>query len=176
MLPERQCIQEVFHKACSNYKKWTVQSPEVKTQQIIWLERGCLNASIIHAHEINQIPNFSNVVFIEYYSALCAKVLANIDCTSTVQSTYLCDLMIAGENPMGFATMTSKDLCPAASATERNEIWTRQEQKLIENKSILHRCKCGSRSIDMEEHQTRAADELPTHVATCKDCGRFWRI
>lgn len=174
--PERKQMHIAFSAACTNYLPWVTQDSDSKTQQVMLLERGCYNATIVHCGENNQSVAWANPFFLNHYSSLCAKILANIDPCSSVGSTYLADWVIDGNNPALMANMSAVELCPAASKLECDEILARSSLDAGKPISKLHKCKCGSRSIDVEEHQTRSADELPTLTARCKDCYRVWRL
>jgi DNA-directed RNA polymerase subunit M/transcription elongation factor TFIIS len=182
---ERLIIRGIIAEACAKHPKWptaenpankaTIENPVVIVEN---MERSCLNAAVAWAKAAGLENSFSNPAFTDYYSALAFKVVSNLDASSQVGSTHLLDGILSNAvRPRDVATMTAVEMCPAASAAEREEIETRSRQRLEDNYSYMHKCKkCGESKTEIQEHQTRSADEMATITAICVTCGNMWRV
>jgi hypothetical protein len=174
---ERVHIQSLFLAACSNYPPWCKLDDDIRNRHVIMLERGCNNTAVLYAN-MNNIPKtFADDRFKSYYSLTASKLLANIDVTSSVGSTHLIQALIDNVyHPGVMSDLSSVDMCPDASSSERSEILLRSNIEPEVQPSKLYKCRCGSNKITTDEYQTRKADELPTIVAVCETCGAYWRI
>lgn len=169
---ERELIKELMREACAVHDIWHVAECN-KDVIINNMERSCLNDAIAWAGREGIESTFNNVLFTSYYSAIAYKVIMNLD-----NATYLLDGIINKTiRPRDVATMSSVELCPAASEEVRKEIVTRGRSRIDDNFSKMHKCpKCGERKAEMQEHQTRAADEMATITLTCAVCQHMWRL
>jgi DNA-directed RNA polymerase subunit M/transcription elongation factor TFIIS len=173
---ERLLIIDRLKTACSHHDKWEDNDESMK--KIIRMERSCFNKAINYC-EVNKKPKqFDCVEFVSIYSSICYHIISNLDVNSTVCSDYLINKIIDGElDAFKISDCTSYELCPSASQKEKNEIAIKSEQKIEKKFSILYTCKaCGHSKTQLDEHQTRSADELPTITAECLNCPNKWRI
>lgn len=171
---ERITMRFTFSMICMGNSKWISVPSEIRKSHVRRMERSCF-AEVINACTVDGTSRqFANPAFVNRYSAMCYKVLANLSAGSEFA---LCDRIIAGDvDPSCVASMTSQELCPAANAPERAVIERRKQAKLIEKYSTLHRCpKCGCQQAKKREAQARSADEPSTTSIKCASCEFVWR-
>jgi DNA-directed RNA polymerase subunit M/transcription elongation factor TFIIS len=174
---ERSIIKSLLTNACANYPAWETTDKERRESIVRRIERNCF-ATAIHESKIDGVNrSFHDKKFVDRYSAICFKVLANIDAKSCVGSTYLIDELINGNiDECVVAELPSVALCPEASASEREEIRIRSEQKIVQKVSTAYVCyKCKENKTVFLEYQSRAADECSTKSIKCVNCGYVWR-
>lgn len=175
---ERLVIYEMFSSACSKYAPWNAVKPDEQSSIIRRLERSCM-IKVSAECKIEHIDRlWDNAKFVARYSAECARVIANIDITSSVGSTYTIANIISGEiDPKNIASMTNCDLCPGASEKEREYINLRKKQIIVRKTTDKHQCgKCGAREAEgMGEIQDRALDEPSKFKFRCIVCSHEWK-
>lgn len=175
--PERAIIRDRIDLICAQYTPWTLLDPIWRATLVRRLERGCFEVVIAESISdgINRL--FTERKFVDRYSAICGRVMANLDVTGSVGSSHTIDLLLANSiDPHDVATMSSFTLCPQSSNTIRREISIRQNQKVIEKVSRAHHCyKCGGNETIPLEYQSRAADESSSYSIKCVICGYVWR-
>lgn len=178
--PNRQAIRQVIAEVCEKYAPWMQQDQPTREYLVVNLEKGCLNLAYYQCKNNKIPPAFDSRKpwFTERYSAVCSKLIANLDTHGSVGSSHLIDKLIAGEiRPMAVAEMTSKDMCPEASARERAEIEARLHIKTEIKVSRSYVCrKCNANETELRKYQSRAADEDNTISARCINCGNSWQI
>ncbi len=176
MAEERLIIRECIRAACVKHPQWhTMPNCE---NAIINMERSCFNETIRWAQVSSIESSFGNTLFSNYYSSLAYKVISNLDMDSAVGSDHLLSNIIATTvRPRDVATMTAVEMTPSASRAEREEIETRQRQRVDDTPCDIYKCpKCGDKKSKLQEHQTRSADEAATISAVCMTCSHMWRI
>ena len=76
------------------------------------------------------------------------------------------------------AAAPAAELDPRPFEKIRDILRARAEQVVPERTSSQYRCpvkRCGSNKILVQVAQTRSADEAPTVICTCSECGRRFR-
>ena len=175
---QRTQMREVFANACANHPSWNNVTEENKDMITRRIERNCFEVTLTMctADGINRL--FTEKKFVERYSTNCNRVIVNLDVLSEVGSSYLLDNIIADNiNPYKVAELESKDLCPYASKTEREEIAVRQGQKADIKVSTKYTCyKCKNNETTQREYQSRASDESSSLSIKCIHCEYVWRM
>jgi len=163
-------------QACKNYHGW--YDSDNNTRMIKRLEISCYNAAIDQCERRKLPRSFQSKDFVDIYSAEVYRIIANLDCLSSVGSDYLIKALMAGDiNPFLISNLTNIDLCPAASQQESDEIVLKNNQSFAKKHCKLYTCKaCGCTDTELDEHQTRSADENATITVRCVGCGNSWRI
>jgi DNA-directed RNA polymerase subunit M/transcription elongation factor TFIIS len=176
--PQRKIIQELMHKLCNSYNKWLLLPQETRDTYIRRMERNCFTITINTCIQDGIDRLFTEKKFIDRYSTICNKVLANLYTNSIVGSDYMITGLIEGRiNPSHVAQLTSCELCPAASEAERNEIQLRQTIKVANKVSKAYKCKkCGCNETIPITYQSRASDEDSSRSIKCIECEFVWRL
>lgn len=176
MSSERVLIKQSIADACSNTMEWYLVPDEDQEEFVSRMERDCFN-KVVNNCIMDGIDRFwTNPVFRQRYSAEIYKLLANLDVSSSVNSSWLVEKIIDGSiDPSKIATMSSIDLCPEASKSEREMIELRKNQNVTHKVSRNYICrKCGGNETKLYEKQTRAADESSTIFKLCIICDFCW--
>lgn len=174
---ERRMILNLIREACNKYDRWS-ELPQDRQELIIRrLERGCHNAAVLACIRDGIVRNYTNPHYVGRYSAVCNRVIENLDPTSQVGSHYLLDKLMSGEIlPEQVGSLSSYELCPAASQTIRDEIELRKKQKVPNKVTRAYICrKCGHNESIPYEYQGRAVDESSSYSIKCIQCGFVWR-
>ncbi len=175
--PQRINIRCRFAIICDRYPRWAALPVNDRERLVRHIERSCFTLAVNECTiaGINRV--FTEARFVARYSAICSKVLANLDTTGSVGSTYLIDRIITGTvDPLTVADMGSIDLCPAASKEEREMIERRQGAKTELKVSRAYTCsKCHGNETIPIKYQSRAADEDSSTSIKCVTCGNRWR-
>ena len=171
---ERFLVRNTFVGICSTYQRWQALDAEKRVKIINELERGCFNDAVVSCTRDGIDRWFSNQPFTRRYSANCYKILSNLDPRSSI---HLLDELIEGKIvPVEVVSMTSYELCPAASKREHDEIELRMNQHIEEKVSLRYRCpKCNENKTVPREYTGRAADESTCFSIKCISCGYIWR-
>jgi DNA-directed RNA polymerase subunit M/transcription elongation factor TFIIS len=146
-------------------------TPQVDIEPIVRrIERSCYNLAMADAIADGTYRAWNVPKFAEKYSAVCYKVLANIN-------KDLVTRIINGNVDLeNIAQMTSAELCPEASMELRQQITRRKEQKIEQKVSRSYQCsKCGNNETTVIEYQGRALDEASNYSIRCIICGHIWR-
>ncbi len=178
---ERLIIRARFAEICQFYPPWNSLTHAEQETKIRRLERNCFGVIIDECTRdgINKV--FTDKKFVSRYSAICHKVMANLNVEGSVNSTYMIDKLIAGTvDEYKIGEMTSAELCPEANRALREDIDRRREIKTITKVSREYRCpKCGRNETIPIEYQGRCADEASSRSIKCvaggDDCGHIWR-
>lgn len=162
---------------CNHYPAWQAKPAEWKSTVARRIERNCMELVIAQCIEEGIDRLFEDKKFINRYSVLCSKVLANLDTTGSVGSSHLIDKLINGLDPYEVAGMMSQEMCPEAGQSLRDNILLRQQQLMKGKVSHAHVCrKCGGNETIPIEYQSRAADEGSSKSIKCVVCGFVWRM
>lgn len=175
--PQRIEVRKAFNDVCMQCPAWAALSPEMRDMYLRRIERSCFEATIQSCILDGIDRLFTEKKFVQRYSTNCSRIMANLDVNGAVGSTYLIDKVISGEiDPYKIAELTSNDLCPDASKTEREEIEIRMRQKSQNKVSRAHTCKkCGGQETIPIEYQGRCADEGSNYSIKCIHCEFVWR-
>lgn len=177
---ERLQMRTHFDNICSQYPPWFQQPLEKRETLARRMERNCFEVVINESQRDGIDRLFTEKKFVDRYSSICSRVLANLNISGSVgnSSEYLLDGLISGSvDAYKVAEMDSYDLCPDASRIEREEIALRRKQKATEKVSRAHTCKkCGGNETIFLEYQARAADEGSSHSIKCVNCEFVWRM
>jgi len=177
-IPEqRQTMLDLFAAACTKQYEWKTLPMEKQRSIIRRIERSCHRAAIHMCEKDRKDRTWESSAFIGRYSALCYKVLANLDSGSSVGSEYLTDMIISSDiDPRAVGELSSATLFPEGSAEERNIIAIRREQKIQEKFSEKYKCsKCHARKCVWYGVQTRGLDEPEDKHCRCLECGHQWK-
>ncbi len=174
--PERTSMRVQFDRICGAHGTWAGIKDEDRSTLIRRMERNCFEVTIESCRQDGIDRLFREKKFVNRYSMICGRVLANLDPAGPVTDTNLLDRILSGEiDPYHVAEMSSFELCPQSSKQERHDIHTRQKQKAKKKYSRAHICcKCGGNKTSVREGQTRASDEASTHSIKCKNCSHVW--
>jgi DNA-directed RNA polymerase subunit M/transcription elongation factor TFIIS len=173
----RKLVQTVMAATCDQYDKWQCLPDDTRSTLVRRMERGCFEVVIEAAKRDGVDRRFANAGFASRYSAVCARLIANLDVNGSVQSTYLIDGIINGTIDVYEASrLDSCGLCPEASQKERDMIAVRRTQTAVKKVSRAHRCyKCGKNETLPVAYQARCADEDSSQSIKCVHCGNIWR-
>jgi DNA-directed RNA polymerase subunit M/transcription elongation factor TFIIS len=175
--PERQTTLDLIAHACAKHTKLTNLHIKNISSIVRRIERSCYNAAIHTCEKDHKDRTWDDPVFVARYSALCYKVLANLDNNSTVGSNYLGDMISTNDiDPRAVGELSSATLYPEGSVHERNIIAVRREQKVQEKFSEKYKCsKCYARKCVWFGVQTRGLDEPEDKHCRCLECGHQWK-
>jgi DNA-directed RNA polymerase subunit M/transcription elongation factor TFIIS len=175
--PQRRQMQSRFSMICERYPKWMEVHIDVRDRIVRHMERNCFAVAVEECKALGINRLFTEPRFIARYSAVCSKILANLDTTGSVGSTYLIDRIITGEvDPHTIAGYNSIELCPEASREERESIERRQCAKSELKVSHAYTCpKCYGNETLPIKYQGRAADEDCSISIKCVKCSMIWK-
>jgi DNA-directed RNA polymerase subunit M/transcription elongation factor TFIIS len=164
---------------CLNETAQYFNAPYMRQFEIIdRLERSCLNEAIILCKAASVDATWSNDRFVDAYHALCAKVAANIDASSSVNNVKLINDILSDQVVIeNIPAMSSVELFP----DKYSEIHARIEQSANATFSVTeskrYKCpKCRVNSCTILSVQTRSLDEPATLRASCIACGFNWHV
>lgn len=175
--PERLIVRDTIMHVCAAHTNWSTLAPTAQVMLVRRMERSCFETTI-NSCILDGIDRlFTEQKFVQRYSANCARVMLNLDITSSVGSSDALSKVIIGEiNPYKIASMTSCELCPDASKLEREEINLRLRQKSQNKVSRAYKCwKCGGDETIPIEYQGRSSDECSNLSIKCVNCEFVWR-
>jgi DNA-directed RNA polymerase subunit M/transcription elongation factor TFIIS len=146
------------------------------------IEVSCYNA-VIRLSKIAEYPlqrHWSSPLFLDMYSSRCGTINEHISTTSLTHAAYgpVClDRLLNRELlPSALGSLSVVDICPDATAAEREEIIFRSKQKINLKESNMFRCpNCGARRSVYTEVQRRALDEAPDYLCQCMQCNRRFK-
>jgi len=187
---ERLPIRSAIMNACSKCESWTKLGVDQQATIARRVERGCFEVCVEECKAQGVNRQFTDAKFINRYSAIASRVIANLDPGGSVyvinvlQETTLNDgnslvsKLIDGEiDPHNVARMTSRELCPAASDKICKEIEMRKRQKITQKVSRAYTChKCKRNETLLKPCQMRSADEEENVLITCVHCHFMWKI
>lgn len=178
---ERITIREAIMVACGGSQEWNDMNDERKETLVRRIERGCFEVCIEECKTQGINRQFSDRKFLNRYSAICSKVIANLDLSGSIGSIETSELVtrvVTGElDPHSIARLTSRQLCPAASDKLCKEIEMRKNQKAPHKVSRSYTCrKCERNETIPRPYQSRAADESESTSIKCVHCFHTWRI
>jgi DNA-directed RNA polymerase subunit M/transcription elongation factor TFIIS len=173
----RLTIRNTLAAACVGHSGYAAMTPAAQETLIRRLERSCHEHVIASCNHDGIDCTFACGRFVERYSSVCYKLLANLDVRSSVGSHYLLDALVARQiDPYAAAGLTSVDMCPAASQQERDMIELRRQQQYSAKVSHRAKCqKCGGNETTYVDYQSTAGDELSTCSIKCVRCEHTWR-
>lgn len=175
---ERLLIRAALRIVCESHAEWVTIPADAQETIIRRIERGCFEVVISDCKSAGINRLFTEKKFVDRYSAICARVISNLDLNGSVGSSYLLKKVIQGSiNPHDVALLPSYDLCPEASVALRGEIAARQNQVTATKVSRAYKCrKCGKNETIPKCAQTRAADEGESMSVTCVHCDHHWNV
>lgn len=173
----RERIKVAIMAACCNYAPFSALAAEERETLVRRVEKGINNQTVYWCVARALPRSFNDRAFVLQYSANSARVIANLDCKGSVNSTYLVSRLVSGEqSPYDIAAMPAVELCPDATAAARADIAQRQAQRIEHKLTRLHICpKCKHNEATADEYHSRAADEASTHSFQCLRCKHIWR-
>jgi len=146
------------------------------------IEVSCYNAAVRTSKESEDPPRrqWDSPAFVDIYGTRCGTINGLLDPNSSACHAYgatLVPRLFDGTvSPATLGDMTSKELCPQATAAERAEINKRAVQKVQMKESTLFRCPhCNERSCTYQEVQQRSLDEAPDYLCRCLSCNRRFK-
>ena len=146
------------------------------------IEVSCYNA-VIRMSKVAEYPlqrQWSSPLFLDMYSSRCGTINEHISTTSLTHAAYgpICidRLLNRVLLPSALGSLNVVDICPAATAVERDEIAFRSKQKINQKESNMFSCpNCGVRRCVYTEVQRRALDEAPDYLCNCLQCGKRFK-
>ncbi|QJX71649.1 transcription elongation factor A protein [Faustovirus] len=176
-ISQRVKILELIEQSFEQLKEFNELDEERATALIRRIERSCLNATVAHCEKDGIPRNWLDKSFVQVYSTECYRITANLAPDSTVGSSYLARQLIAGEvDANNITLLTSHQLSPLSTQSERDMIKRRKEQKIELKICKAYVCpKCKKNETTYREVQTRAADEAGTFFIECVTCGYSWK-
>lgn len=175
--PERLRMRDTFEQVCLSNPEWLELAAQKRDAFVRRIERSCFEVTINSCIEDGIDRLFGEKKFVERYSSNCSRVMSNLYKEGSVGGNYLIGCLISGKiDPYNIASLPPRDLCPAASATERAEIELRQNQKFVNKVSRAYICrKCNGNETIPIEFQARSSDEGSTYSIKCVNCEFVWR-
>jgi DNA-directed RNA polymerase subunit M/transcription elongation factor TFIIS len=169
---ERQTIQNAIANICNENIAWKELPQDTKNTYIRRLERGCMELAQMECINAGIDRFFTNKKFVDRYSTICAKLLANLN------NEYLIDLIISDTMDVNdVASLESKEMCPNASREIRKNIELRQNQQLNIKVSTAYTCrKCQKNQTIYQPFQSKAGDESENISLKCINCQNVWGI
>lgn len=114
---------------------------------------------------------WSDAIFCGDYAELCQTINYGLCEGNLLQKVINGDI-----TPDILVNMTPEEMDPSANEDIRSEIAVRSDIGIVLRTSKLYTCpRCGHRETTTEDRQTRCADEAPTTIAECVNCGKRWR-
>lgn len=168
-------IYQKMLEACEKNPRYCALDETTRKTIVRRLERSCYMKVYDDCERDCKSRSWQDRDFVNRYSSECSKILANLDCESSVGSTHLLDGLIDGTiDPKNVATMKASELCPDASMEERDNIATRKNQKLEKKYSDKYKCvRCGARQSTYVNMAMMASDEITVRQYECV-CGHRW--
>lgn len=145
------------------------------------IEVSCYNATIRICKSAENPParRWASQEFVDVYSGRCGAVLPLLDPASAPCRAYGAALAAqvydGAVPPDRVGAMSERELCPAASAAERDEIAARTAQRVDVKESSMFQCPhCRARRCTYQAVQRRALDEAADYACVClaPGCGR----
>lgn len=145
---------------------------------ILTIEKSCYNATIKKSNELLIYINWENSKFTYMYQLFCNKITKNLDSDSEVNNAYLINAIINDEIDLkNIAELPSDKLCPEKSDIIKQNLITRNSQKLNYKTSSLYQCRnCGKRSVTIKTIQLKALDEGNSLSVACTFCNYNWVV
>lgn len=143
------------------------------------IEQGCYNAAVRTSKGAENPPRrqWDSEGFVSIYSDRCGAINGLLDPGTEANRVYAAEVvprLLSGElRPEALGAMSVRELCPKATEAEREEIATRQSQKVVIKESVLFMCPfCKERRCEYETVQRRGPDEAPDYLCRCLACSR----
>jgi len=143
------------------------------------IEQGCYNAAVRTSKGAEDPPRrqWDSEGFVSIYSDRCGAINGLLDPGTEANRVYAAGVvsrLLSGElRPEALGGMSVRELCPKATEAEREEIATRQSQKVVIKESVLFMCPfCKERRCEYETVQRRGPDEAPDYLCLCLACHR----
>lgn len=175
----RRMFIEILMKANETY----ANDAELATKTGKSIESACLTAAVAECKKAEKplLRRWDSPEFLDTYSTRCGTIAGLLDPDSlgnrAYQTANLVGRILSGDlTTQQLGGMRPLELCPEATASEREEIRIRTGQKVVQKESTLFACPfCGKRSCTYKEVQRRALDEAPDYDCKCLKCGRDFR-
>lgn len=175
---ERQQIRMLINHVCLSSPLWQQLDYARRDMLTRRMERNCFEVVIDNCIRDGTSRLFTNPVFVNRYSAICSRLISNLDIKGPVGSDFLLKNIINGTiDVYNVANLTSFELCPEASHEERSIIELRRRQKADNKVSRAYVCKkCGGNETIPIEYQGRSVDEGSSRSIKCVNCEYVWRF
>ncbi len=178
LITPREIVKKKFLKVCEMDENFASLNDDVKMNIIRRLERSCLNKTIESCKNDLILNSWNDPKFIERYSTVTYMHLSNLNKNGVIVSpTYLKKICEGVIDPKCVMDMTSYEMCPEATETERELLKIRLNQKVKEKYTDRHPCKnCGSNKVKYIETSGRSLglDEISMFHFTCDECEYTW--
>lgn len=176
-MSHRDIIKNQLTTIFKKYPEWASMQLDLQNTIIRRIERACYN-KVVESCERDGIDKlWTEKKFLDRYSTECYRISSNLDFESSVHSKSLFFKLFKSEvDPLDIAELSNHELTPEAGASERTEILTRLNIKIIRKVSRLHICpKCHKNETNIMEFQGCAVDEGSSLSIECVPCGYVWR-
>lgn len=169
-LIQRVMIRNSLQGLLKTYNNFKSLDDSIQETIIRRLEKGCFEVTINEAQLRNIRRTFENRDFVDIYSSVCYKLMANMDSLiDTIVSTKISKIY-------DIPHMNSFDMNPKATELERKELEIRLSQKVAPKVSKLYKCyKCGKNETISLEYQGKGGDEACSYSIKCVNCEYIWR-
>ena len=87
--PQRVAIQSAVGAACATHLIWGTLDLDTRATHVRRIERSCFSRAIAECERDGVDRLFTNKKFVDRYSAICSKIIANIDAGGLVGSDHL---------------------------------------------------------------------------------------
>jgi len=175
----RETVRRMFVRTLMSALESYALDRELALETARDIEVSCYNAAVRTSKESEDPPRrqWDSPAFVDIYGTRCGTINGLLDPSSSACRAYGATLVTrlfdGAATPATLGDMTSKELCPQATAAERAEIDKRAVQKVQMKESTLFRCPhCNERRCTYQEVQRRSLDEAPDYLCRCLSCNR----
>lgn len=175
----RETVRRLFVRTLMSALESYALDRELALETARDIEVSCYNAAVRTSKESEDPPRrqWDSPAFVDIYGTRCGTISGLLDPHSSACRAYGATLVTrlfdGTVSPATLGDMTSKELCPQATAAERAEIDKRAVQKVQMKESTLFRCPhCNERRCTYQEVQRRSLDEAPDYLCRCLSCNR----
>ncbi|HEY4480471.1 MAG TPA: hypothetical protein VI821_00045 [Candidatus Paceibacterota bacterium] len=161
---------------CNSLKKYAKpENEQLIAEKARIMEQSCYDTAILKSLSENIIRDINPDEFNRRYQTIAYRIISNLDPDIT-KSDYFVKAVVSGElNASEVGKMDSVDLCPEKHVELVLEYQKRSQQKIEIQISRVHTCRrCKQDKTTETQVQLRRADEAPSYVITCTECGNRW--
>jgi DNA-directed RNA polymerase subunit M/transcription elongation factor TFIIS len=167
----------MFGDCLNRYENFRSLSLTNKLEILKHLERGCYHTTRKKGNKKEMTISWDGEHFTFLYHDICYKVASNINPDSEVGSTYLTELILAGNiHPKKVAGLTSQEMCPKQYTTIMEKIKLMNEGVKVKTSSLYYCSKCKHNETILSNVQDRSGDENSSLIIFCVFCGHRWRL